>query len=54
MRQRLNELRLSSSPVETTVLERYSTYAQLLEDVFSAFQVEIATAGPTDQTSLSH
>jgi hypothetical protein len=54
MRQRLNELRLSSSPVETTVLERYSAYAQLLEDVFSAFQIEIATAGLTDQTSSSH
>jgi hypothetical protein len=54
IRQRLNELRLSSSPVETTVLERYSAYAQLLEDVFSAFQVEIATAGPTDPTSSSH
>jgi hypothetical protein len=48
MRKRLNELRLSSSPVETTVLERYSAYAQLLEDLFSAFQVEIATARPTD------
>jgi hypothetical protein len=26
-------------------LERYSAYAQLLEDVFRAFQLEIATAG---------
>jgi hypothetical protein len=31
-------------------LERNCAYAQLLEDVFSAFQVEIATAGPTDST----
>jgi hypothetical protein len=29
--------------------ERYSAYAQLLEDVFRVFQVEIATAGPTAQ-----
>lgn len=50
MHQRLNELRLSSSPAETTVLERYSAYAQLLEDVFSALQVEIATARPTDES----